>query len=121
MAKRILVVENAVEYREMLQEIVQAFGYEAMIADRATEALKILQASEVELVLLDIKMPAVQGDQLARVIRKRGNDVPIIAISGFLTPRVMEVLVSCGVRQVVAKPFKIQRLAQEIEKALESG
>ena len=60
MPKRILIVDNAAEYRDLLRDISVALGYEALIADRATEAWGILQRERISLMLLDIKIPSMQ-------------------------------------------------------------
>ena len=119
MPKRILIVDNEPGYRDLLSEVAAAMGYEALTADRATEAWGILQQESISLMLLDIKMPSVHGDHFVRYLRKKGAKVPIIVISGYLTPGVLEVLLEHQVRKVIAKPFKIQRIASEISTAIE--
>lgn len=119
MPKRILIVDNAAEYRDLLRDVSVAMGHEVTTADRATEAWGILKRESISLMLLDIKMPAIHGDDFIRYIRKKGDRVPIIVISGYLTPRVLEVLLENEVRKVVTKPFKIQRIASEISKIFE--
>ena len=56
---------------------------------------------------------------MIRYIRKKGTQVPIIVISGYLTPKVLEVLLEYEVRKVVTKPFKIKRIASEISSVIE--
>lgn len=118
MPKRILIVDNSQEYRDLLRDISLAMGYEVLTADRATEAWAILQRESISLMLLDIKMPAIHGDDFVRYVRKKGTQIPIIVISGYLTPKVLEVLLEHEVRKVVAKP-KVQRIAGEISKVME--
>ena len=119
MSQRILIVENSPEYRQMLQEIVQALGFEVEAVDRALEAWRVMERDPVALLLLDIKMPGVRGDDFLRFIRKKGRRTPVIVISGYLTPQVMENLLQHQVG-VIAKPFRVKRLALDISKALEA-
>ncbi len=121
MAKQVLIVENAREYREMLQEIVEGIGYAAHSAQKATDAWKLLQNEIISLILLDIKMPGIHGHQFLRYIRKKGTRIPVIVVSGFLSPEVLEVLKAFDVTQVIVKPFKVMRLAQEVNKVLEAA
>ena len=121
MAKQVLIVENSAEFRELLEEIVVGLGYEAIAVDRATTALKTLSDSIVSLILLDVKMPKVHGDDFLRFIRKRGNRVPVVVVSAYLTPEVLERLRDQGVRHVIAKPFKVQRVAQVVTSYLEEA
>lgn len=120
MSKRILIVDNDQDHRQILSEIAEGIGYEAISVDRATAAWKVLQDQSISLILLDVKMPQVQGHQFLHFIRKRGKDVPVIVISGYLKREVLETLVGePGVLSVLAKPFTVRRVAQEISKALE--
>ena len=99
----------------MLQEIVEGMGDDTYVVTRATEAFKVLEENIVSLILLDIKMPVVHGHQFVRYLRKQGNRIPIIVISGYLTPEVLEILLDYQIRTVITKAqFKVQRLAQEV-------
>lgn len=119
MSKRILIVEDAEDFRRLLQQVVEAMGYDAVPVDRATRAWRVLQEDSIALVLLDIKMPQIRGHDLVKYMRKRGRDVPVIVISGYLNPEILEVLLEHRIRQVIAKPFKFERLTREIHAALE--
>jgi DNA-binding NtrC family response regulator len=119
MARPVLIVENSQEYLQLMAEIVEGIGYQARQAHSAMQAWKVLEQEEVALVLLDIKMPQVHGHQFLQYMRKRGKEVPVIAVSGFLTPEIIEVLREHQVRQIIVKPFKVQRLAQEVVQVLE--
>jgi DNA-binding NtrC family response regulator len=117
MTQKILVLDNSPEYRQLLEQVVVGMGYKACVTDRATEAWKILQTDPHDLILMDVKMPAVQGDQFLKYIRKMGFDGPVIAISGYLTPKVIEQLRKYRVSKM-AKPFTIRRLAAEIHETI---
>jgi len=121
MANPILIVENDQDFRQMLQEIVEGIGFTVVAVDRATEALKIIKDQIISLILLDIKMPKVHGDDFLRFIRKQGTRIPVVVISGYLTPEVLEVLRENGVSQVIVKPFKVQRVAQAVIQVMEEA
>ena len=89
MTQKILVLDNSPEYRQLLEQVVVGMGYKACVTDGATEAWKILQTDPHDLILMDVKMPAVQGDQFLKYIRK-----------------------------MLAKPFTIRRLAAEIHETI---
>lgn len=118
MPQKILVLENDLEYRRLLGQVVEGMGYEARIVSRATEAWKMLQSDPVSLVLLDIKMPVVHGDSFLKYIRAHGCQAPVIVVSGYFTPKVFEQLKRHGVRKVIAKPFKVKRLAADIHEVI---
>lgn len=102
----------------MLQQIVDAMGYESSVAGMATEAWRILGSDPVALVLLDIKMPAVHGDLFLRYMREKGCHSEVIAVSGYLTKDTLQNLKQWGVAKIVAKPFKVSRLAADINEVI---
>ena len=118
MSQRIVIVENSPEYRQVLMDIVQALGYQAEAVDRASEAWRSISRDPASLILLDIKMPAMNGDDFLKFLRSQGEEVPVIAISGYLTPKVMEKLLQNRVQKVITKPFTVQRLARDISEVL---
>ncbi len=114
MTQKILVVDNSPDYRQLLEQVVVGMGYIAKVTDRATEAWKILQKDVYDLVLMDVKMPAVHGEQFLKYIRNKGYGGPVIAISGYLTPNVVEQLKKYHISKILAKPFTVVRLAADI-------
>lgn len=118
MPRKILILENSPEFQQLLGRVVASMGHEACLAERATDAWKMLQGGPVALVLLDIKLPLVHGEEFLKYIRAHGCQAPVIAISGYLTPKVLEQLKRYGVRKVIAKPFKVRRLAADIDEVL---
>lgn len=118
MTQKILVVDNSLEYRQLLEQVVVGMGYVAKVTDRATDAWKILQQEPCDLVLMDVKMPVVHGDQFLKYIRAKGYGGPVFAISGYLTPKVLEQLRKYKVTKVLTKPFTIVRLAADISETI---
>ncbi len=118
MPKQILIVENSEAYRSLLQDIVAGMGLGSLAVDSATKAVEALSGEAFDLVLLDIKMPNIHGDLFLRYIRRKGNRVPVIVISGYLTPDVLQSVQRHAVHDVVAKPFKVQRVTQAIAEVL---
>ena len=122
MSKCILIVENDQSIRQILCEIAEGIGYQALSVDRAMEAWNVLQEQTISLILLDIKMPQVHGHQFLRFIRGKGKVIPVIVVSGYLRRDVLdEIVAEDQVAAVLAKPFTVRRVAQEISKALEGS
>lgn len=122
MSKRILVVDNDQIHRQVLCEIAEGIGYEAVAVDRAMEGWRVLQEQTISLILLDIKMPQVHGHQFLRYIRGKGKVTPVIIISGYLRREVLEEIRSEErVVGILAKPFTVRRVTEEISRALEGG
>lgn len=111
MAKRVLIVENDIQYRQMLSDLLTGLGYEALAAHDAFGAVRALRREIVSAVLLDVKMPKAYGTDMLRHLRHQGSRVPVVVISGYLTPDVTQELIGLGVRRIVTKPFTVRRVA----------
>lgn len=66
--------------------------------------------------MLDLKMPGVGGLDLLKVIRRRQFPIPVIVVSGFISEDIANALTTTGVQGMVAKPFKKDRLAEELDR-----
>ena len=85
MAYRILVADDETEIRDVLRLYLEKEGYEVVEAADGPEALRLLKQEKIDLAILDIMMPGLDGFELCREIRSR-VDCPII----FLTAKIQE-------------------------------
>ncbi len=119
MKQQILIVENDPYWHHMLGEISANLGYSTCQAGLAVDALKLLRTQDIALILLDIKLPGIQGHLLLRQLRKDKLIVPVVVIAGFLTPEVVENLIDFRVQEIIVKSeFRVRRLANAISTAL---
>jgi len=121
-AKVVLSVENDDPVREMIVEIVETLGYKCLQAEDARTALEVLRSNEVDLILLDIHMPGPRGNQFLSFIRDHqrgpGIDTPVIVVSAFLQKEVLRELAGLNVAAALAKPIRVKRLTEEIQKVI---
>ncbi len=103
---RILIVEDDEDMRGLLVETVNRLGYSATATEKAKEALASIERGDIDLVMLDLKMPGVGGLDLLKVIRRRQFPIPVIVVSGFISEDIAKTLAATGVQGMVAKPFK---------------
>jgi len=83
-----------------------------------TQAVEILTHNPPDLILLDLHMPAIQGETILGFIRELDRPVPVIVISAFLDEDKIETLRQMGVREFVSKPFRLNELGEKILKAM---
>ena len=88
----ILFVDDNAECRQAFATIIQLHGHEVMEAANATEALKILDSFNLELVITDLVMPDVSGFQLIAHIRRKRPDMPIVLMSAHLSQEIAEII-----------------------------
>ncbi len=79
---KILVVDDSDENRELLEIFLGAYGYDVVSASNGQEAWYLFQQENFDLVLTDICMPGLNGNDLANQIKSRKKALPVIAMTG---------------------------------------
>ena len=120
MKKRILVVDDDKINLKITQMNLSDYGYEVFTADKGMEAIRLLRSQEVDLIVLDIEMPIVNGIRTLELIRQRPEmaELPVIFLTASAdTDMVIE---ACRLEAVdyVVKPCIPRNLISRIEKAL---
>ncbi len=118
--KRILVVDDEAVVRNGIKRALEGRGTETVLAADGKEALALLDHREFDLVLLDIRMPEMDGMSALRQIQSRHPDTPVIMITGYPT---IDTAVECtklGAHDYLVKPFRLADLEGSLFK-LERG
>ena len=120
-ALRVLVIDDE---RPALDELTFLLGRDPRIgevlgSDSATEALRVLQAEEVDAVFLDIQMPGLTGLDLAQVLSRFRSPPPVV----FVTAHEEHAVAAFELRAVdyVLKPVREERLAEAVRRVVEAG
>jgi CheY-like chemotaxis protein len=113
----ILVVDDEEEVRKVLTQILQANSYRVLTAPSAEEALLSLSNNPVEMILLDLRLPAMNGFQLANILRQNNawRAVPVIAIAGLALDSAQNNILKQYNVPIFPKPFKMEELMESIE------
>ena len=117
--KKILIVEDNPDIRLTVRLSLQSFGFAVQEAASAEEALPLIASGELDLVLLDVTLPRMDGwDLLARI---RGNDddgVPVVMLTGHVGDDIASRAAALGANGVLSKPFEVNELAHAVEQAI---
>lgn len=120
--KKILVVEDNEDTREILLYRIQSMGnYEVLVAAHGKEALEIANQSRPDLVIMDLKMPVLDGWETTKTLRQTdwGKNLPIIALTAQAMERDEEKALNAGCNDYIAKPIMDYKILQKkIEKYL---
>ena len=112
---RILVVDDTKLIREMVSAIIRHQGYTPVTASGATEALAVLQDGNIDLILMDIEMPEMNGFELTRLIRKLLKHwVPIIFLTGSTEDSHLAEGIDAGGDDYLTKPVNATVLSAKI-------
>lgn len=119
-ARTILVVENEAENRELMEQILLLGGYHAVPAADGLKALRVLDAAPVDLVLLDLSMPLLDGYRTAQLIRSRAgcSSLPVVAVSGHTQSEALEHALRAGFTAFLTKPFRPRELLRIVDSLL---
>ncbi len=116
--KNILVVEDNVLNRELTNAVLKAAGYNVMIAKDGAEALMTIGRERVDLLLLDVDLPFIDGHSLLKAIRENGLEIPAIFISGLPGDEVEIKAFEIGAADFIRKPVKNNVLLARVSKVL---
>ena len=115
---RILVVDDEAPVREVLTEYFATEGYAVEAATSGIEALTAVQAGRADLVLLDVRMPGLDGVQVLRRIRAVAANLPVIMVTANEDVRLAKETLSLGAFDYVAKPFDFDYLDRAVAAGL---
>jgi PAS domain S-box-containing protein len=112
----VLVVDDEVAIRSLLQTTVEELGYTVLTAENGQQALELFErsADDIILVLLDLIMPVLDGADTAIRLRERNPDVPILVMSGISDDDALRRVSGVRISGFIPKPFAPEQLAQAI-------
>jgi DNA-binding NtrC family response regulator len=115
---RILVVDDEEALRSVLSSELLSGGYEVMTASDGDEAITMVQKNKYDLVLLDIKMPKVDGFEVLKFIKNNAPTVRVIMLTGFADLKNAIESKKHGAEDFVSKPYDLVDLLTTIERVL---
>ncbi|MFK7873852.1 MAG: PleD family two-component system response regulator [Oligoflexales bacterium] len=118
--RTVLVVDDDEVMRSALKRILEAEGYKVMLAEDGLELSKVLETTRLDLVLLDVCLPWVDGYELCRLIKNHHSLklVPLILVSGCKGKEDVDKGFAAGADDYVTKPFDIEYMLKVINKKL---
>lgn len=115
---RLLVVDDEANLRAVLRDILSLMGYHVGEAESGLEALKLLEISSYDLMLLDIRMPGMNGVEVMNRVRESYPEMSIIILTAHATLESAVAAVKLGAVDYMLKPFNIEDLGTTISQAL---
>ncbi|XYX39986.1 two-component system response regulator RssB [Candidatus Erwinia dacicola] len=117
--KHILLVEDEVVFRSLLDNFLSALGAVVTLADDGMHSLEILSRSLPDLIICDLAMPRMDGIKLVEHLRSKGNLLPILVISATENMSDIAHVLRLGVQDVLLKPVKdLARLREAVFECL---
>jgi DNA-binding SARP family transcriptional activator len=116
--KSVLVVEDNVLNRELTNAVLKSAGYHVLLAKDGAEALMLIGREHVDLLLLDVDLPFIDGHKVLEALHEKGIDVPAIFISGLPGEEPEVRAFAIGAADFIRKPVKNSILLARVAKVL---
>jgi two-component system, OmpR family, phosphate regulon sensor histidine kinase PhoR len=115
----VLVVDDEQDIRDASERILSRVGYQVQKASRGDEALDILNKESVDIMLLDLKMPGMDGLEVLERVRKQNTQIQVIVITGYATVETAIEAMKQGAYDFIPKPFEPDQLRIVVNRAWE--
>lgn len=116
---QILIVDDIFTNRLLLTELIKILGYYSFEAENGKEAIEIMLKEKVDLVLMDIEMPVMNGIETCQYIRKKmngnGSSVPVVAVTAHNPNHFFEDFSETGFNELLIKPYSLDKITELID------
>jgi len=116
--KRILVVDDEAKMRRILEMALKGMGHQVEQAGDGVEALAAIDNAPFDLVLTDLRMPRMDGIELLRELRQRGEEVPVIVLTAYGTIETAVEAMKSGALDYIIRPFEMDTVELAVNRAL---
>lgn len=114
----VLLVEDDEDQLVSFERILVSAGYSVEKASTGMEALRLVGEGQFGLAILDVKLPDIQGDEVAARLRARDDTVPIIFITGYPSLQESIEALDLGIQEILLKPIEPEELIRAARDAL---
>lgn len=114
MKKKILIVDDEHGICLLLQEVFKDEGYNVITAKTGKKALDIIKEQAIDLIIIDYKLPVIDGIEVLRELEKNNYSIPAILMSGMFETLHKDIQGMSLIKFTLAKPFDIDELTQRV-------
>jgi diguanylate cyclase (GGDEF)-like protein len=114
LAKQVLIVDDEVQFRGIVRNFVESFGYSCVETDSGFTALELLKESPFSIVIADLAMPEIDGLELARMIKERHVEVDVLIIAADEMGYSPMKIIQAGANDYIPKPFTKEQLEAKL-------
>jgi DNA-binding NtrC family response regulator len=115
---RVLVVDDEEALRYLLSTELAAEGYEVETASDGDEAIEAIKQKDYDVVLLDIKMPRVDGFEVLKFIKQNKPEIKVIMLTAYADVKNAIEALKLGASDFVSKPYDLEDILTSINRAL---
>ena len=121
MSKRVLLIDDEADVHELVRLMLEKNDYDVLAVFTANEALRMVNEEKVDLILLDLRLPGMPGQDLLRILKRTRNtvDIPVIILTALEEKEAGLGCMNEGAVAYIQKPFAKKLLLREIQRCLE--
>src|SRR5579883_3123641 len=116
--RTIIIVDDDPLVNSSLKMALEKLGYNAVTCANGKEYMNALETAEAELVLMDVHLGDTTGIALLEETRKRGNEIPVVMITGYGDVQIAVRSIKAGAEDFILKPVTVEQLQVTVQKAL---
>ncbi|WP_318247678.1 MULTISPECIES: response regulator [Solibacillus] len=116
--REILIVDDQRGIRLLLNELFKKEGFITHLAANGYDALKIAEENAVDCVLLDMKIPGMDGLEILARLKSKNSYLPVIMMTAYVEQHMIDTATELGVTKYFSKPFNIFEIRDEVKKIL---
>jgi CheY-like chemotaxis protein len=117
---KILVIDDEQGIRNLLDTLLSRKGYDVVLASSGQKGLELFRREHPDVVVLDLKMPEMNGLTVLKAIRQIASTQPVVVLTGAGTPEVEQQVQALGVSEFVEKEFSLHRLGDALNRLLKT-
>jgi DNA-binding NtrC family response regulator len=118
---RVLVIDDEVSVRQLLQRVLQRAGHEVELAEDGEQALAKLAKGKYDLLIIDKNLPGLGGMEILKMVHAQTPGLKAIMITGFPTPESEATATDLGVHSYIVKPFGVIDIVRACDEAIIAG
>ena len=118
----VLIVEDNEKNMKLVRDVLQAKGYQTLEAGTGEDGIRLAQERHPDLVLMDIRLPGINGIQALAALRTDAGtrDIPVIAVTASVMQQDRKQITDAGFDGYVGKPIALKELLEAVAKAIGS-
>ena len=116
--RKILIIDDQPGIRLLLNEVFKKEGYTPLLAANGMEALKIFEEELVDCVLLDMKIPGMNGLEILEHLKAKNKRIPVIMMTAYGEQELIDEAMKLGASNYFTKPFNIFEVLEEVNEIL---
>ena len=120
MKPSILIVDDDEVMRDTLSDVLKKKGYEVVVAGSGNEALSVVKRSIIDLILLDMKLPDLDGLEVLKRVKEFDTEILVVMMTAYSDVQTAVSSMKMGAYHYINKPFELEELKLLIEKGLET-